>query len=373
MTSNSAGAVLRAVLAEGVTVRSAIARFAGLSPATVTGQVRTLAAAGLLIEYPETSGPHGMGRPHSPLGLNGAGNVVIGVHIAAEHATVAVLDITGAVRLSHRLPHRSAAPADILGDAAAEVLRLEAELTERILGLGVAVGGWVDSAAGVVVDHPTLGWRNVEVRQYFSERVGLPVSVDSHTRALLHAEQLFGRARNDAATVVLFAGNVIDVAVAVHGRVHYGPRSAAGAITRLGGDEAAGAALAECTDRALVRRAERESLGARSILELIDLATRDERARQVFTDRARVLGRVVAVLIDLLDPDSVVIVDPGLVRVPGVRAAYLDVVRRYSACERPEGIITGSSFIGRALETAAGTVVLQQLYTDPAAVLAAVV
>lgn len=366
---NSAGAVLRAVLEQGVLPRTAIAREAGLSPATVTMQVRALLEKGLLIEHAETASPAGMGRPHSPLALNSAGNVVIGVHIAAAHVTVAVLDIAGAVRLSHRIPHPSLESDEILDGAAAEVRRLRGELTERVIGLGVAIGGWVDTHAGEVVDHSSLRWRNVAVREYLSDHTGLPVSLDSHTRALLHAEQLFGKARHASATVALFAGNVIDVAFAVHGRVHYGPRSAAGAITRLAGGEAE-AALAECTDRALVARAQRKALAVHNIQELITAAVHHEAARELFADRARVLGRVIAVLIDLLDPDAVVIVDPALVRVPGVRAAYLDVVRRFSACERPEEIVTESSFLGRVLETAAGAVVLQQLYTDPFAVVA---
>ncbi|MGW4124853.1 ROK family transcriptional regulator [Nocardia sp. NPDC004711] len=134
----SAGAVLRAVLAEGTAPRSVIARVAGLSPATVTSQVRALAAAGLLTELPETAGPGEMGRPHSPLVLNVAGNVVLGLHIAADHCTVAVLDIAGTVRLSHRAPHLGLDPDVILASAAAEVRRLRDELTERVIGLGVA-------------------------------------------------------------------------------------------------------------------------------------------------------------------------------------------------------------------------------------------
>ncbi|WP_051181823.1 ROK family transcriptional regulator [Nocardia vinacea] len=370
---NSAGAVLRAVLEQGTAPRSEIARLAGLSPATVTAQVRALRTAGLLTELPETAGPAGMGRPHSPLMLDVAGNVVIGVHIAAEHTTVAVLDIAGAVRLSHRVPHISLDPDAILAAAAAEVCRLRGELTERILGLGVAIGGWVDTSAGAVVGHGTLPWRNVAVRQYLSDATGFPVTLDSHTRALVHAEQLFGHARDAAATVVLFAGNVIDVAFAVHGRVHYGPRSAAGAITRLVAGESAESALADCADRALVARAQRASLPVRGLRDLIEVAGWDETAQALFVERATVLGRVIAVVIDLLDPDAVVIVDPALVRVPGVRATYLDAVRRYSACERPEEVVTGSSFLGHALETAAGTVVLQQLFTDPIAVVTAAV
>lgn len=367
----SAGAVLRAVLEEGTAPRSAIAKLAGLSPATVTSQVRALTAAGLLIELPETAGPAGMGRPHSPLVLDIAGNVVIGVHIAADHCTVAVLNIAGTVRLSHRIPHATLEPEVILAAAAAEVRRLRAELTERVIGLGVAIGGWVDSAAGTVIEHGTLPWRNVAVRQYLSGHTGLPVTMDSHTRALVHAEQLFGHAGSTAATVVLFAGNVIDVAFSVHGRVHYGPRSAAGAITRLAGGDTAESELAQCTDRALVAAAHELGLSVRGVPDLVSVAVGDPAAQTLFVNRARILARVVAVVIDLLDPDAVVIVDPGLIRVPGVRAAYLDGVRRFSACERPEEVISGSSFFGRVLETAAGAAVLQRLFTDPLAVVAA--
>ncbi|MEV6322744.1 hypothetical protein AB0M45_16345 [Nocardia sp. NPDC051787] len=57
-------------------------------------------------------------------------------------------------------------------------------------------------------------WRDIPVREYLAAYTGLPTQLDSHTRALMHAEQLYGRMGVMASSVVLFVGNVIDVSIA---------------------------------------------------------------------------------------------------------------------------------------------------------------
>lgn len=173
MVDSSAGAILRTVLESGQVPRSVIATRAGLSPATVTWQTRALVEAGLLTELPETTRSQGIGRPYSPLALD-AGNVVLAVHIAAARTTVAVVDITGELRSTVKVPHRTSAPYDILDDAAAEIARVRAETDGRVLGLGVAIGGRVDRGGGAVIDHSSLRWHDVPVRRYLAARTGLP-------------------------------------------------------------------------------------------------------------------------------------------------------------------------------------------------------
>ncbi|WP_067846099.1 ROK family protein [Nocardia lijiangensis] len=374
MTDSSAGSVLRAVLELGPAPRSAISRHAALSPATLTWQARSLIEAGLLVELPETTGA-GVGRPYSPLELNTRGNVALGVHIAAGQTTVAAVDIGGRVVHSTKLPHRSLDPPTILAAAADRVRRLTAELSGmRIVGLGVATGGWVDTVAGTVVHHSFLGWRDVPVRNFLAEHTGLPTELDNHTRALAHAEQLFGRIRGAASSIVLFVGNVIDAAFAVHGQVHYGPRSAAGSIARLLGTEAALAQgiparpLEEFADHALCTAA---GLSAVDVPALLTAARPGTAAHDLFAERARVLGGVVAALIDLLDPDAVVISDRAL-RLPGVHDAYLGAVRERSVvCAEPGDVVFPSSFQGRILETSSAAVVLHGLFHAPHTALAA--
>ncbi|MEU1525924.1 ROK family transcriptional regulator [Nocardia rhamnosiphila] len=371
MADGSAGSVLRAVLELGPAPRSAIARHAAISPATLTWQARALIAAGLLVELPETTASAGLGRPYSPLALNAAGNIVVGVHIAAGHSTVAVVDIAGTVLRSRRFPHPGPEPEDILALAAAQVCRIRDECTERIVGLGVATGGWVDTEAGAVVHHSLLGWRDVPVRDRLAGATGLPTALDNHTRALMYAEQLYGTIRAAPSSIMLFVGNVIDVAFAVHGRVHYGPRSAAGSLARwLGGTRTgplAPAELAELADHALLRAA-RASIGEfAGFPDLLDHGA-EPAVQELFRARAGTLGGVLAALIDLLDPAAVVISDRAYTRVPGVRQAYLDTVADQAAAGVDPGrLIAGSTFQGRVLETAAAAVALQRLFDRPLA------
>src|SRR4051794_39790227 len=67
--TDSAGTLLRALLREGPSPRSTLARLSGLSPASVTGHSAELIDRGLVAELPGTASPTGMGRPHVPLDL----------------------------------------------------------------------------------------------------------------------------------------------------------------------------------------------------------------------------------------------------------------------------------------------------------------
>lgn len=372
MTNSSAGAVLRAVLDLGSAPRSVVARHAGVSPATVTWQSKALVEAGLLVELPETAGPTRVGRPHSPIALDSAGNVVLAVHIAAAHITVAVVDIAGVIHHSEKVPHRTTAPYDILDTAVERVAAVAATVPPdvRVRGLGVAIGGRVDTTTGSVVDHSYLRWRDVPVREYLAARTGLPTSVDSHTRAVAHVEQLYGRLRGTTSSIVLFVGNVIDAAIAVHGRVHYGPRSGAGSIARLL-DANAGSALAELGDLALLDRARQHSR-VTTMTELDAAAAAGGPEREFFLERATAMGEVAAALIDLIDPEVLVLVDRALVPVPGVREAYAAAVRAHSALGADAAeVVCETAFPGRVLAMAAAGVVLQELFTEPLTSIAA--
>ncbi len=368
VTDSSGAQVLRAVLELGSAPRSALARHARLSPATVTAHTRALLDAGLLVQLPETT-VGGVGRPHVPLALD-TRNVVLGLHIAVEQATVSVVDLAGTLIGTRRLPHGGGGPRQVLERAAAEIEHVRDGLPAevRVLGLGMATGGWVDADAGEVVEHRHLGWRNVAAREYLSVRTGLRTEVDNHTRALLHAEQLFGRMRHSASAIVLFVGNVIDVAFAVAGKVHYGPRAAAGSIRRLSGDgsDSASALFDDYSDAVLADRAVADGIVSAPVLSelLVRAEAAHSPANRLFVERAHGLGQVIAKLVDLLNPDTVIVADRSF-ELPGVSAAYRDAAQRYRAVPGTADIITGSSFPGRVLAAAASAVSLHATYRAP--------
>ncbi|MET8403075.1 ROK family transcriptional regulator [Streptomyces sp900116325] len=375
------GSVLSAILDHGPVARSTVARLTGLSPASVTGHVSQLLARGLVRESAETAGPRGLGRPHIPVAIDTGRYLVAGAHIAVAHSTVSLMDLRGRIVAEDRQPHRTTDPHRLLAGLAERIPRLvSARAAGRtVLALGVATGHRVDPVAGMIVEHPLLGWRDVPVRDILSAATGLPVHVDSHSRALARAEQMFGEASTRASMVLLFIGAVVDAAFATEGAMHRGPRSGAGSIAHLplgaggsGGAEPcacgrSGCLQSEVSERAMVRRAAEQGLLVASFRELLDQALAGEaRAVALFRRRAGLVGRAAALLLDMFDPAVLVVVEPGAGRIPECLADLREqVAERSWVCDDPERAVVPSSFTGSVLATAGGAVALGALYLDP--------
>ncbi|MFE7227218.1 ROK family protein [Nocardioides sp. NPDC057577] len=381
-TSGSAGAVLRAVLDHGPVARSSIARLTGLSAASITGLSGGLIERGMLREAPEAAGPPGVGRPHVPVDIDTGTTVVVGAHIAVHRLTVSLHDLRGRLVTQRQVEHRDRSAETVLArlvDLVRDVVAQEAGERD-VLGLGVASGGWVDAAAGRVVEHRLLGWRDVRLREVLARGTGLPVAVDGHSRALVHAEQLFGEhaERARSSIVHLFVGNVVDIAFASGGTLHQGARSAAGAIAHVAVDGSTEACVcgrigcfqAEVSEQTLVRRAQVAGLIEEpDFRRLVALAGAGEPAAvELFERRVRTVGRMAATLVDLLNPEVLIVVEAGLNRIP----ACLDLLRtevatRSLVCEDPVRSVVSTSFPGRVLSTAGGAVALERVYAAPLA------
>jgi predicted NBD/HSP70 family sugar kinase len=376
-TSNDS-AVLQAVLDHGPVARSTIARLAGLSPAAVSRLCTELAAAGLLREASEAAGLKAVGRPHVPVEVDTSCRVACGLHIALRHATLALVDLRGRVLARERLAHTDTDPRHVLPRLARRIPEFVADHAEgrTPLGLGVATGGWVDRADGVIMENTLLGWRGVPVRQLLAEATGLPVRVDNHARALARAEQLFGDPRARASVVHLFVGNVVDAAFATGGRIHHGPRSAAGTVAHLhleGRADPCPCGLRGCLEaavscRALGLRAARDGITPGPSFPGLLAAARggDQRATDLFRERARLLGSAVALLLDVLNPELVVVAEAGAVYLPEcLEILRARVSERSRVCDDPGRSIVATSFGHDALPVAAGTVILDAVYANP--------
>ncbi|WP_420000042.1 ROK family protein [Streptomyces boninensis] len=378
----NAAAVLRAVLDHGPVARSAIARLAELSPAAVSRQCTDLTRLGLLHELPGSAGPSGgVGRPQIPVDLRAgaaAGPVAGGVHIGVPQSVFCLADLRGGV-LARRVFRHEGIPADRLPDAVGGALAgflVEHGTAARPhLGVGAAVGGWVDPGTGTVVRHESLGWRQLPLASVLERHTGLPVRIDNHARAVAQSELLFGRAAARRSLVHLFVGNVVDAAVAIAGVVHRGPRAGAGDVAHLPVPDSAapcscgrtGCLEATASDAALARTAvARGVIPEPSAALLVDAAAAgDPRADSLLRERARAVGRATGLLLDVLNPDLVVITEQSSVLHPGyleeIRAAAID---HSHVSEDPERIVVPHAGPA-ALPVAAVTVLLNPLFRNP--------
>lgn len=370
----SASVVLRSVLEHGPVARSTIARLTGLSPASVTDYCARFTQLGLIREAAMPRRSKGVGRPHVPVDLDSSRFVVGGVHVAVPYTTVALLDLRGRVVASRELKHEGVTePGQVLARAADGLGALLAAAPGcRPLGVGFAAGGWVDQEAGTVVEHQLLGWRDVPVRELIGARTGLPVHVDGHARALVNAERLFGRARGSRSVLHLFVGNVVDAAFATNDEVHHGPRSQAGAIAHLplGGTQRCGCGRVGCLQVELSERTLCERARAAGVIAGVNpmhlvqrAAGGDPVAARLLVERSRMTGRAAGLLLDILNPETVVVTEVGAIHREDCLAALRDEV----GPERAAAVIP-TSFPDSVLAVAGGSVALDMLYRDPLAV-----
>ncbi|GHJ42344.1 ROK family transcriptional regulator [Streptomyces sp. TS71-3] len=378
-------AVLGAILDHGPVARSTVARLTGLSPASVTGHCGHLLERGLIREGTRATGPRGLGRPHIPLEIDTRRHLVAGAHVAVRHTTLSLMDLRGRIVAEECEPHRDTGPPAVLRRIAARLPRLVAARAgdRTVLALGVATGHRVDPDAGVIVDHPQLGWRDVPARQVLQAATGLPVHVDGHARALARAEQLVGEGSTRESAVLLFVGTVVDAAFASAGSVHLGPHAGAGSVAHLpvgappspaesGACPGCACGSAECfqaqvSEPAMVARAARRGLSVPAFSDLLEAALAGEsRALALFRDRARRVGRAAAMLLDVFDPEVLVVVEPGVGRLPECLAElHAEVAVRSRVCDDPERAVVPSSFTGSVLAVAGASVALGALYADP--------
>ncbi len=373
-----AAAVFRVACTQGPISRDLVARTTGLSTATVNRQVVALIEAGLLRERADLTAAGAVGRPRVPVEVNHEPYLTVGIHIGAVVTAVVASDLRGRILGGMEVPtptgSATAASEQIARSARAFVGRWH---RRRPLWAGVALGGRVDTGAGVV-DHPRLGWTAAPVGEIIGRGLGLPVSVASHVEAMAASELLLAprRAGDDPAVgtgLYFYARETAGVAMTIDGRVHT-PANGPGSIAHL---PTGSTALCPCgsrgclevtvSDRAVVTAAHEAGIctspddriaavyGAASAGSVV--------AHDLLTTRARILGRTVAMLRDLFNPDRVILGGQAFTEypagIPHVAAAFAES----STLIRKDIRISG--FGNRVQEFAAGVVSLSSLHADP--------
>lgn len=225
-------------------------------------------------------------------------------------------------------------PAAALEHILAELSALCAELGAAPAAAGVSCGGPLDSARGLVLSPPNLpGWDGVDVLTPLRERLGVGAALRNDADACALAEWRWGAGRGLQHVVFLTFGTGMGAGLILGGRLHVGASDMAGEVGhlrlaehgpvgygKLGSFEGfcSGAGIAQLGRR----HAEAElQLGRRPALcprpedlpaltaEAVALAARagDPLALRVFDVVARKLGQGLAILIDVLNPERVVI------------------------------------------------------------------
>ena len=202
---------------------------------------------------------------------------------------------------------------------------------EDFAGVGIGSPGPLDRELGIVIVTPNLGWRNFPLRDEVSKRVGLPASLDNDANCATLGEWWCGAAKGARHVIGITIGTGIGGGLILDGRLFHGASDVAGEIGHATIDSTGrrckcgnyGCLEAYASGPAIADRA-REALegGEPSILPKLvnndlskitaqlvyDAAKKDDDvARQVVRETANFLGAGVANLLNIFNPDVVVI------------------------------------------------------------------
>ena len=250
------------------------------------------------------------------------GDLLLGLDVGGTKTAALIGDVRGGV-LSRRefssAPRRGFQPMfDDLCRAAEAALAGAAE-RGRVAAVGVSIGGPLDTGAGVILSPPHLpGWDRIPLRALLEERLGLPVHVEHDAKAGALAEWMFGAGRGAQDMVFLTAGTGIGAGIISGGRLLRGAGGGAGecghwriaedgplVFGKRGALEsyASGAGIA-----ALAAERHPDRFAAAAVPELVGLARAgDPDALAVLAESGRRLGAGLALLVDLLAPEVIVL------------------------------------------------------------------
>ncbi|MHA7649754.1 ROK family protein [Mycobacterium sp. ML4] len=382
LSDSASASVFRAVRLRGPVGRDVIATVTSLSIATVNRQVIALLDAGLLRERADLAVSGAIGRPRVPVEVNHEPFVTLGIHVGARTTSIVATDLFGRTldTVETPTPLNAAGPAlTSLAHSAGRYLRRWHR--RQALWVGVAIGGTVDSTTGLV-DHPRLGWRQAPVGPVLADALGLPVSVASHVDAMAGAELLLGMRRfapGTSTSLYVYARETVGYALVIGGRVHC-PASGPGTIAPLPvqsellsgsgqlestvSDEAVLAAARRLRILPGVATVNRTGASTTGMTELVRVARGgNQQARDLLSERARVLGGAVALLRDMLNPDEVVVGGQAFTEYPeGMADVETAFAERSVLAPRD---IRVTAFGNRVQEAGAGIVSLDGLYADP--------
>ena len=209
-----------------------LARVTKLSTGTIVSMVRELRDQGLVMDAGQ--GESTGGRKPTLLMLNPSAAFALACHVGSEAATVALIDLTGRILQRDDLPiEPRRGPDAFLADLAtfvAEQLRRRRLARHRIAGMGLSLHGPVDTVNGRLLLSKHLGWRDVPFKEALERKLRVPVHVEAETRAMALAEQRRGAARDVQSFVLVEVDTGIGMVQALDGGTLRGSHSMAGEL-----------------------------------------------------------------------------------------------------------------------------------------------
>jgi predicted NBD/HSP70 family sugar kinase len=307
--------IVEAVKRYGGLTQVELAGATGLSPATVSNIVKEMSASGVLHTAPATHS----GRRALRVTLAHGLGLVVGVSVTQRQLRVALADLTGSVVAENHMPlardHRADNELDKATLLIADLVDSVDAGMDELVGVGVAIAAPIDQRTSSIAARGILrGWDKVSIAKTLERRLHAVVHVDNASNLIAAAEWRTGAGRGKQNLVTVDIGDGIGAGIIAGGRPLRGHRGGAGELGHTTVDP--DGPLCRCGHRGCLEAiagvpAVLERLNDPRVVKTADLISGaiagDDRCVRAIADAGRTVGRAVAGLCNLLDPERVIV------------------------------------------------------------------
>ena len=208
---------------------------------------------------------------------------------------------------------------------------LELRNEYQVSSVGISCGGPLDEKNGIILTTPNLpGWHGFEIVQYIKDYLGLPTKMINDANACALAEYYFGAGKGTQNMIFITCGTGFGAGLILDGKLYAGTNGNAGEIGHVRIDKKGplaygknGSVESYCSGAGITKVAKEMALKQKEIpacvinmggvdkittKQLADAAhSGDLFAKKVFSKCGAMLGKTLAILVDLFNPEMIVV------------------------------------------------------------------
>jgi predicted NBD/HSP70 family sugar kinase/biotin operon repressor len=301
----------------GPSTQAQIARATLLSRATVNNIVQALRDQGT-VEYQWKNGREAL------VTLGSTRGSVISIKVQERCVTGYLFDFSGHQRLeihSGELPNyqnKPSTPALVL-ELSKRLIELGRTRESPVLGVAIAIEGPIETSTGAIAPwawQRLPHWKNVNLHQYFSKNVRLPLVVENDANFAALAEWSWGEGRGADDFLHITCSEGIGGGIILNGQIYRGGTGLAGEIGHMVIEEAGelcfcgsrGCLSSFATERAIVASLRNSEKPKLSLVEIVDSAHHGDAACQrVLFEAGLHLGKALTTVVRVIGPSVIAI------------------------------------------------------------------
>lgn len=213
--------------------RSEISKALTISKPTASKIVDELLEEGWLTETESTKKNTQGGRKPFQVYFNSHAQCIVGIDIGGTTVEIALVNLDGDIIGKSSFPTQKYLQNSLtekISQAVFDLISKQNLDSSQILGAGIGVPGMTDVEKGIVIDAPSLGWKQYPLKEKMKTLLPFPIYIDNDVNVAALGEHWKGAGRNKENILLITLGTGVGCGLIINNQLYRGATFAAGEI-----------------------------------------------------------------------------------------------------------------------------------------------